>query len=590
MEASFVNVSFATSGPALRSQLHYAYRDLPSKLKARLAHSLTRRGNFAHTDAPSNLVFYGLHGAGLLVALWLLRILLAAGYGDPLDGAGWESRGFIVVDILMTAAITLLVLRCLRRYSLTRRFGFAPGRYVLPLSIVDANATRITVTDLLQLKTLDIAHTTANGSHTKSTLAFSMNDGKLQLFTFRNKNRAEAAYDRFYALQGETRQAFEERDLDKLKRLDPLVELRKNKWALPPGRRISAPPTRWQGLRANHAFACVAVALAAGPVLWLFRTAAGDVQMHKTAQAMNTEAAYLGYLARGQFYAGPMRAALPRVSLGEVISQNSVTALRHLLERYPGAGLEPEVATAIHVQYQRSLEKFTQQAVRTDPALLEAMAGLLAQVEARGDPTLPVRFVRPSSEQLVELDRSLAKRGAIDGRRIIPASAYFAHDSAASRETRIVAGLQSAFRTIFPHDVLMLVGGAPRDNTQPVLDIHYEIEPSGVMYVSRTDDRRGFVGLRVRFDSALIASATAPQWRFQLDVKPPDHFTVQYKDGGAGGTGAPQDGQVYAVMAERAFDALGGAITAAFFRPDSDVMLQTLRKEAMRQAPGKTGS
>jgi len=101
-----------------------------------------------------------------------------------------------------------------------------------------------------------------------------------------------------------------------------------------------------------------------------------------------------------------------------------------------------------------------------------------------------------------------------------------------------------------------------------VLTIDYQIEPSGMLYVLE-DSERAFVGLVARFQSGLRVGAENEQWRFDMEVEPPNHFRVNYTGTQHDIKKGPADSQVYSVMAERAFDALAEKMHAAFFRADS---------------------
>jgi hypothetical protein len=371
------------------------------------------------------------------------------------------------------------------------------------------------------------------------------------------------------------REAFDTHNMAALEGLDPFPGLRKNGWALPPGETGAVSDGVFLRVAKHPVTISILLAALIGPASWVARNAAGDQEMYKQAKLLKTEEAYVAYLWAGKFHVDEMRAALPRVAFDEVVKKKSVTALRSLLKRYPKGGLEQSVAGEIHTLYQKALARFRDQAVQSDPLLVVAMERLLDIVEKRGDPNVPIQFIRPTLAELTRLDAMLQQKGTLNRiSTIIPAAAHFSESSAAGREARIVAGLKAAFQTIFPNDVLALIPGAKGDSRLPRLDIHYQIDPSGSIYTAEKSTDRGFVGLVVRFQSALVVSETDERWRFNLEVEPPQSFRVDYQTAAGSVNVGPPDSQVYAVMAEKAFDALRSKILAAFFKPDSQAMVR----------------
>jgi hypothetical protein len=244
--------------------------------------------------------------------------------------------------------------------------------------------------------------------------------------------------------------------------------------------------------------------------------------------------------------------------------------LRGVLLRYPKAGLDADVAAEVHGLYQASLKRFADAAATADPSLLPLMSSMLDFLEASHNPAVEVHFSRPSTEQLVQLDERIAATGgAYQGRAVAPASMHFTQSSANARETRISAEIQQGFRSIFPNDVLAIVPVQISNPTRPQIEIKYEIGPSGKVYVPRDDPKKAFVGLEFRFAAAMSVPQRDDQWQFGLEIHPPEHFVVQYEFARNAPKVGPADSQVYAVMAERAFDELSVKLRAAFFKEGS---------------------
>ncbi|MEN9864659.1 MAG: hypothetical protein RL748_249, partial [Pseudomonadota bacterium] len=314
-------------------------------------------------------------------------------------------------------------------------------------------------------------------------------------------------------------------------------------------------------------------------VFWYGRNAASDVEMAKQARRLKTEAAYTGYLKNGRFYLAQLRAELPRVALEEVRKKRSVSALRELKNRYPGSEIVPEASAEIHLLYQQALEKFKAQAVNTDSKLVGTMEQLLRFAEEHDDPKVIIKFTRPTPEALSHLDSFLKSREAkINGIKIAPASRHFSNDSAGVRESRITRGLSNALGSIFPNDVLAFQVGQIGKKPHPAIEITYQIEPSGAIYYSEKHKEDAFVGLVIRFQASILVPQSEQAWNFNLEVEPPQRFNVEYKTSKDNPDEHMPEGQVYAVMAERAFDQLSSKITAAFFRPDSAVFIKQMQR------------
>ena len=94
------------------------------------------------------------------------------------------------------------------------------------------------------------------------------------------------------------------------------------------------------------------VGLATEPPSIRSKRAAGDKAMYQNAKKAKTEEAYRMYIYHGKFHVDEMRSAMPRVAFEEVAKKKSVTELRMLLQRYPNAGLQKDVAAEIHALYQ----------------------------------------------------------------------------------------------------------------------------------------------------------------------------------------------------------------------------------------------
>ncbi len=218
--------------------------------------------------------------------------------------------------------------------------------------------------------------------------------------------------------------------------------------------------------------------------IWFARNAASDEAAYQTAKASHKEAQYADYVKNGHRHVQEMQDALPHVALDEARKTRSVTKIRDVLKRYPDAGIDDEVKAEVHKIYAAALERFSAQAANADPALVPFVQSLLTSLEASGNPTVQVRFTRPTRRRIgsngCQESGALPRRRA---RRWMPAAVWFASDNVAERENRIVDGLQQGFGAIFSSDVLRVTAPAKIDPNQPVMDIAYQISGSGQYYV-----------------------------------------------------------------------------------------------------------
>jgi len=550
------------------SHYHYEFARLPERIQRHLSRAVADETFRLQDESGNNLYFYVTRGLGIFVLAIMLLLSMAAHFGEPGADELWNDAGRMIWYGILIAGMAYLGMTIYQRRYLSALFGFQPGQYLFGYTLIDARKARLTVADLTQMRDIKVTHHLVNGFYQHTAFAFAFRDAATRTWKVPNKKRAERFGQKLDSLQSQARSAFDRNDIASLLRLDPFFEIRRKDWRTPEGPETEK-PSPLQRVLAQPLLAAALATLVLAPLMWTARTAAADVAAHKEAVRRKTEQAYVDYIHDGKFYVKDMRAALPRVAFEEVRSKKSVTALRGVLARYPKGGLKADVAKEIHILYQQALTRFTAQAATSDPDLLASMSQLLQVLEQRGDPHVGIRFVRPTNEALAQMDARIKQNASrLGGRQIIPAAAHFASDSAAARETRIVTGLQSGFATIFPNDVLSLSQVNATDTRLPVLTIDYQIEPSGALYsLEKTD--RAFVGLVARFQSGLQVESTLQPWRFNMEVEPPDHFRVDYQAPKEELAKGPADGQVYSVMAERAFDALSSKMRAAFFRQDS---------------------
>ena len=559
----------------MRIFYQFDYDALPRNVKKHLARSVRSPDYLVHGQVMSNLRWYALHVAICLACIFFIYLGAEADFGDPVKDTSWADTGMIVWYAILFFGVVYSGHAIWQRMQLSAKFHFLPGRYLFPLALVDIRSSKIAVHDLAQLRKLEATHHESNGRYKKTVFSFNFNDGTSKSLVINNLNQAEIALEKFNSYQSKARAAFHNRDIASLYGFDPFLDVRKNKWkeALD----TSGVAKKIIGLLHYLKTPLLILAVVIASLFWYGRNAASDKKMYLNAKQQKTESAYLGYIANGKFRVAEMQAELPRVVFNETLKKNSVTLLRNLKTRFPQSDILPEVAEEIHLLYDRSLQKFKAQAVNSDTGLIKSMEQLLKFAEEHDNPNVAISFARPTASDLSQLDAFLRlKENKLRGMKIIPAAKYFADDSAAAREARITTGIRSAFSTIFPNDVLAFNANAAAKDNVPKLLIAYQIEPSGKVYTSEKQDD-AFVGLVMRFKAAIMVPNARDRWKFDLEVEPPDSFDVEYKTSSRDSVHQAPEGQVYAVMAERAFDKLANKINAAFFSPDSAVFMRQVK-------------
>jgi hypothetical protein len=556
---------------------------LPSNVKRQLRKSSANPKYLVHADVRSNFVFWFWHGLLILLCGLLLVGAVSSNFGDPVRDRAWSEKESIFWYTLLIFGLAWGISRIHQRISLTKTFGFVPGRYLFPFTLVDARSDKFTVYDLNQLEDLGAVHHHLNGAYNNTVCTFKFNDGSRQVIIIGNKATAENMLNNVYLYQKLAGQAFDQRDLEGVYGFDPFIDIRRKKW-------VGADAAIGSGILARFQYRAIELlwamqpwlmlaALLVAALLWYGRNVASDGQMYQEAKQKRTEATYTGYIQHGKYHVAEMKAALPRVVFDEVKQRRSVGLLRELRARFPQSDIDADISAEIHALYLRAWGKFEAQAVATDSQLVATMGQLLRFAEEHDSPQVLIQFTRPTPAELSRLDAFLhAKEGGLPGVKIAQAAQYFADNSAAARETRITGGLKNAFNSIFPNDVLAFTIGKPGKKPRPVLDIAYQIEPSGAVYFSEKHKEDAFVGLKIRFQASIMVPEAPERWNFDLEVEPPQTFQVAYKTAASGGENRPAAGQVYAVMAERAFDHLDSKITAAFFRPDSAVFIRQMKR------------
>jgi hypothetical protein len=544
----------------------------------------------------------------------------AAGFGRRLQGGG-AIAGYALGILCAVGAVFAIV----RRMRVERALPWKSGRYLFPMDFIDARSGTLRLVPMNSLVDFRGVHHHTNGAYTATHLTFIFEGGLSETFVVRSRMVADRVLTELRASQANIQRAAAERDIETIFALDPFLEVRvEGKWdakAASSIEDIQGPVARPLGHLANRGMlwgVAAAAGLFIGAPTWMIRDRLSDEAMLQDALKADTESQFEGYLERGgSRHASTVRSDLmPKAALREAVRKGTVTALRAFLARYPGSCVDGEAHDELHKVFAKTLADFRGEAA-DDPKLVPFMEKLVGFLEKNESSAVDVRFHSPSVGTLEVVDKLLQKKGGLDGLdlvgdgKLVPVSPHFDDQHSIPREAAIVKNLQAAFAAVFPADIMKLQAGkrvvvettdeekltllkpklpakptkpgattaAPPPSkpplpavTIPTLDVRYEVRWAGDIYREEKGNRK-FVGIVVSFDVSMRVPNEADAYDFALEVQPPEHFSVEYSSpygGGLGlGAGQPTEGQVYDVMAARAFDELTSKLRGVFFRAGS---------------------
>jgi hypothetical protein len=590
------------------------FNSLPQHIRERLVASFQKQGwpqpILSHTPSFGCAAF----GWGFLAlnAMSISLGALAYGFGERRqDAAGILAHG------LGAGLFIASVLMIVRGILLRRSLPFPPGRYLLPLDFIIANDRMLKVIPMSSMVNFQGVHQHTNGAYTGTTLTFTFEGNISESIVVQGKHLAEQAMGMLRQSREEVSAAAQARDSAKLQQLDPLFEIRmSDAWnSLTPRapHEISPPVAKalpgFLQTKMIWIMALVAVPVIGVPV-WGVWNIVSDELMYSNAKTTDSVYGYERYLFTGVRHAEEIRSTLlPKAALKEAKRKGTVTALRDVLKKYPKSIIEEDTKKEIHNVFEKTRKDFHDQASTTDKRLRPFMDKLIDHLEKNEANQVEVRFHSPSSATLEAVDLLLKKKSAdpLGEGKVIPVAPHFSDSDNVSRETVIVTRLGEGFSAIFPADIMTLANGvriAEKNAEEPLLlgtaakpvkkpvgktppqpekpkvdvagikvptiDIRYRVGWAGDIY-SETTGTRQFVGIVIQFQVAMVVPGESDIFDFDLEVVPPDKFTV--KESSYGGLlGArkddgPSEGRVYDVMAARAFDQLSTKLQTVFFKP-----------------------
>lgn len=557
------------------------FNALPESTRQRLTATLTRTG----TPQPLAVELYATAGGS---AGWIFLTLLALGaFGAFLFvdfGNRWSDLffhpplyGIAYVGLLFVAFYGLVA--AFRQRRRRKALPFPPGRYLLPLEIVDARTPVLRIRSLSSMTRFDGVHQHRNGVYSYTQLTFYFEDGA-ESFMVWNKAEAESIMARLRDTSAALAAAFERRQFEAIVPIDPFIDARLDglldqNLTAPPATPTSGPVANKSGGLVEWASVpALILAILFAPPAYVGRNLASDEATFQSIKDSHDVYDLEFYASHGYQHVDEVKnEILPRVVWENAEKAGTVTALRGFIKDHPDSKYTKKARKAVKNLYIKSYKDFEKQASREDPKLLPFMKAMLKFMEQKNVGEVAVRFRAPDTRTLEGIDAIKTATG----QQVAPVSPYFTPERNQTRENVIVRKLDDGFATIFPRDVFKLAHGENLGDRklkkvkEPTIQISYQIYPSEYVYTSSTNSRT-YQGVRMTFEVSMRIPGTSDRLDFDLTVEPPQNFSVSYyKDyGDYGGSGGPSDAAVYDVMAARAFDQLSTKLRSVFFDENSE--------------------
>jgi hypothetical protein len=535
--------------------------------------------------------YLGASGALLLVGV----IVLHAGWGDVASGAALHGVKLTILDLLLIAGAAYGVVHAMALLRARDALPYAPGRYLFPGCVVEADGPVLSVWSVGDAETTEVVSSPAPG------VALKMHGGNRIVVGASSQDEAERAERALTARRGDLAKAIAEADPHLLAELDPLHD---NAVSSPigPSERMTYELPKW--IRFDWAIAA-AIGVAIGALVVEARNSRSDEAMFQAVSTAASAPAFQAYLAQGGRHSADVRdILLPRAELAAAEATGSVdtveafaqahpaskiqpeidASLRRLLlveldkakklgtvaalddfsKKYPNNGLAPELAAARHVLYANALAawKKKSQADAGTSAFVERLLGVL---EKSGNPACEVRFRLMPSKTLDDADEKVKKDSHYPGPDALP-SHYVTADALAPREQKVAQDVVQGFAGEFPADVLSmkatdrLPADAAMPTNVPTLVVTYAPEWSHANALSLRPPTV-FSGMNFFFDAEFVLPSGAP-----LSIKSKSWRGAElWKIKGDGMTREDFEQKIYDSMIDGAFDSLDKKLSDALF-------------------------
>jgi hypothetical protein len=557
------------SGPYAGGSKRISAAKLSRAARQRLADVLTGRAEpipILH-EHPRDLAsrFRATWAASL--AVFALTSLIAIGFADPRAAWAYQPRGLVAGYGAAAILLVFSLLSLYRRRALASGGALVPGRYLLPLDVVevppeDSSGDQvIVVTPLGDARDARIRRT----DH-RSELVLVLDAGAEVVFPLRTQPEGEHALRRLAHSQSLLETLTYSHELDTALAHDALFDVRVDaSWsALEPSGPTSGAKRRRRAFL-HGSLATGAAIVAGGLVGWGAFVARGwacDRALYLRALRIGTTESLDDYLVRGTSYraeATALRHRLEeqRAELARAAAE-SRSRTRPGFEASPRSAWEltPAEAAARPGSAEGCLASLRARASKKHPEVTDVMVGLVARARRTGDPVLPVRVVARLG---------LRPLGVPDSDHV-------------ARVTRTIQAFERIFSETCTANVVRFVlrdGGEGAGNAG--LDI--TIDTSWPQAPTWTSPGLTVHAPTVTFEVALRGEAVNDVASFRLTMPPPESPPAAVRARSLfveprAQSGAALGASLYPLLSARAFDRLYDELYALFFEGDPRVPLR----------------
>ncbi len=531
---------------------------LPRAARQRLADVLAGRGEpspIGH-DRPVGLPSSVRAVWGAVVGVVILVTTFAVGFDDA--SSRWELQPRIaLLDYVVGAGLLAFsLLAVLRRRFLVGGSELRPGRYLLPLDIVDVAVVDARGRQLVTVRPLgDARDALVRGEGRKAEIVVVFADTSQIAFPLRADPGGAITLRRLEHAQRLLEDLTYAHALDKALAHDPFFELRIDRsWdSVAPSGEDAPPSLRTKrSLSAGRGGPLLAAGVAMLFAFGLFaaRNALGDRLMFERALRAGTPEAFDGYLRKGVRWTRAAEAERDRLLAARE------EAARAEARKKQGPSHAPAATPGSCID---GLRAHASPAHPDVPRLMEA---IVRYAQSTGDATIPVRFDRRSSwteGEALRIDERFAAREADFAWAF---ERVFSETCPASVVRFRIPKQDQLYQEPFGLFIRYEIGSGRRTWTVPHREHGREITLHGVEVV---------------FDVRLEAPRGAGRATFRLTMPPPERPSMALRPRSIFRDLVVDDGtfdeRAYDAMAARAFDRLYDEVYGLFFEGDPRVPL-----------------
>lgn len=553
---------------------------LPPAARQRLADVLTGRAE------PTPILHEGRGGIssrfratwGVLAAIIALATLTAIGFADP--SAAWAYQPHELVAGYAAASMLLLfsLLSLHRRRALSSGNTLVPGRYLLPLDIVEVPVEDARGEQVIVVTPLGSARDVrVRTQGRRNDLVLIREGGAETVFTLRTEREGEHALRRLEHAQQLLEDLTYGRDLEKAVANDVFFDVRVDaSWAsLEPSGPVSGASRRRRSLLQGSlvTVATLAAGAALGWGAFVGRGWASDRGLFARALREGTPEALDGYLVRATSYREDALALKERLAEQRIELARRAAESRRRAPGFEGTPraeweLTDEEKAARRDSSEACLVSLRARSSTAHPEAAAVIESILANARMRGDPVVPVRVT--------------TRLGAV------PRDLHEAGRDHAARVSAVITSFERIFSETCPQAVLKLVEQPASEvalagPASPGLEIRMEVSwPSSSVFkmpdsVVHAPSYVFEVALRGRAvtDVATFRLTMAPPSEIPLGLRERSLFVIPPRRFQLGPDGGPEPHAViaYRLLSARAFDRLYDELYALFFRGDPKVPL-----------------